>query len=72
MIEFGFSSDLANQYFPQILPILHESCGTSSDTSIRQMCAYALGVASSLYSLEMSNYFLQTLQVLSRCISMGC
>jgi len=71
MIEFGFSSDLANQYFPQILPILHESCGTSSDTSIRQMCAYALGVASSLYSLEMSNYFLQTLQALSRCISMG-
>jgi hypothetical protein len=35
------------------------------------MCAYGLGVASSSLSLEMSSYFLQSLQVLSICISNG-
>ena len=72
VIEYGLSSSLASQYLSQVLPILYEHCSSSSSSSsVRQMSAYALGISSSIHSLNMSQYFISSLQVLAICISIG-
>lgn len=58
-------------FLSSVIPTLCEACSSMSDAGARQVCAYALGRASELYSAGFAPYALSVLQALGACVAKG-
>lgn len=70
VIEFGLSVGLAEKYYAECMHSLLDGVITASP-SLRQTCAYALGIAAEKYSAAFAPYAPDALTALAQCVAMG-